>query len=42
MNKAFIFDMDGVIVDSESIWISYEEKFLTKLIGRSTYVEIKD
>ena len=42
MNKAFIFDMDGVIVDSESIWISYEEKFLTKLIGRSTYVEIRD
>lgn len=41
MNKAFIFDMDGVIVDSESVWIKYEDKFLPELIGRNIYKKIK-
>lgn len=42
MNKAFIFDMDGVIVDSETIWLQREEKFLTELLGRKIYLKIKD
>lgn len=42
MNKAFIFDMDGVIVDSEPLWEYYEEQFLPKLIGKDVYLKIKD
>lgn len=33
MNKAFIFDMDGVLIDSESYWAQFEEEFLQKLFG---------
>lgn len=42
MNKAFIFDMDGVIIDSESVWPRYEEKFLPKLLGKNIYFRMKD
>ncbi len=42
MNKAFIFDMDGVIVDSETLWLNQEEKFLTELLGKEIYLKIKD
>lgn len=42
MNKAFIFDMDGVIVDSESVWPQYEQKFFDGLLGKNTYVKVKD
>jgi HAD superfamily hydrolase (TIGR01509 family) len=42
MNKAFIFDMDGVIVNSEPVWERYEKKFLPELMGRDTYFKIKD
>lgn len=42
MNKAFIFDMDGVIVNSEPIWERYEEQFLPELVGKDVYVKIKD
>ena len=34
MNKAFIFDMDGVIVDSERAWVKFESDFLNKLLGK--------
>ncbi len=42
MNKAFIFDMDGVIVNSEPVWERYEKKFLPTLMGKVTYLSIKD
>lgn len=42
MKKAFIFDMDGVIVDSENAWIPYEEKFLKNLVGEEIYTKIGD
>lgn len=42
MKKAFIFDMDGVIVDSENAWIPYEENFLKNLLGERIYSKIGD
>jgi len=42
MNRAFIFDMDGVIVNSEPVWERYEQKFLPDLMGKGTYFKIKD
>lgn len=42
MNKAFIFDMDGVLVNSEKVWAKYEPKFLTRLMGKLVYKKIKD
>lgn len=33
MNKAFIFDMDGVIVNSEQAWVKYGSTFLEDLFG---------
>jgi HAD superfamily hydrolase (TIGR01509 family) len=42
MNKAFIFDMDGVIVNSEPVWERYEQKFLPELMGKDNYVKMKD
>lgn len=41
-SKAFIFDMDGVIINSEPIWEKYENKFLPELIGKNTYAQIKN
>ncbi|MBI4067395.1 HAD family phosphatase, partial [Candidatus Gottesmanbacteria bacterium] len=41
-NKAFIFDMDGVIVNSEPVWSRYEEKFMPELMGQDAYGKIKD
>lgn len=41
-NKAFIFDMDGVIIDSEAVWGKHQEEFLTHLIGKEVYEKIKD
>lgn len=41
MNKAFIFDMDGVIVNSETIWEKRERKLLTDLMGNIIYEKIK-
>jgi HAD superfamily hydrolase (TIGR01509 family) len=34
MNKAFIFDMDGVIIDSERTWALYEQSFYENLFGK--------
>ncbi len=42
MNKAFIFDMDGVIINSEPVWARYEEKFVPKLFGKNIYSKMKD
>ena len=34
MNKAFIFDMDGVLIDSEPTWQELERQYLPKLFGK--------
>lgn len=41
MNKAFIFDMDGVIINSEPVWEKSEEKFFTNLLGEKNFFKIK-
>ncbi len=42
MNKAFIFDMDGVIVDSENAWKKYESGFFERLLGREINDKVGD
>lgn len=42
MQSAFIFDMDGVLIDSEQIWSRYEKTFLTKLLGKEIYEKMGD
>lgn len=40
--KAFIFDMDGVIINSESVWEQKEKAFLGELLGEEVYRKIKN
>lgn len=42
MNKAFIFDMDGVVIDSENSWEKYGGNFLQNLLGKEITEKIGD
>src|SRR5258708_7262198 len=40
MNKAFIFDMDGVIIDSERTWSGYNQKLFGKDIAKKITIPV--
>ena len=42
MNNAFIFDMDGVIIDTERVWSVYQEEFHNNLFGKEIAKKLKD
>lgn len=42
MNKAFLFDMDGVIVDSERAWSLEGKDFAERLYGRDIVAKMGD
>ncbi len=42
MNKAFIFDMDGVLIDTEHAWEGLKHQMLTRLLGPDVAANIGD
>ncbi|MDO8514172.1 MAG: HAD family phosphatase [bacterium] len=42
MNKAFIFDMDGVLIDTERAWDGHEKGILVASFGRNVAEKIGD
>jgi len=40
MQKAFIFDLDGVLIDDEPIWEEVKKELFTKLFGEKIYSKI--
>ena len=42
MSKAFIFDMDGVLVDSEHGWLPFETPMLERVLGKEMTAKVGD
>ena len=42
MNKAFIFDMDGVLINSERTWDKYEKEIFNRIFGEKIAAKIGD
>ena len=40
MNKAFIFDLDGVIIDDESIWEEVKKELYQEVLGKEIYAKL--
>lgn len=40
MNKAFIFDLDGVLINNEPQWENVKEEVFTKLFGKDIYLKL--
>ena len=39
--RAFIFDLDGVLINSESVWQTIESEFMDEIFGTKIYKQIK-
>jgi len=42
VNKAFIFDMDGVLINDEVLWMKYEVTLFDELFGKKIAAQIGD